>query len=405
MDDEETKTSDPVVSPDQHQETMVVTQVRSLKDLLDRVTGRGEYSPESPEDSGIAEILPFPFLAMVGQREMKLALLLSLINPAIGGVLLVGPRGTGKTTAVRSLIHLLPMVSRSLCYYGCLPEDIESAGIDSVCPDCARKYAEGKPLVKLDSVRLVELPLNSELDDVIGGLDERAAAHDRMRLKRGLLAHADRNLLYVDEVNMLEDDVVDALLDASTQGYFTVRRGPLAATYWSRFVLIGSMNPEEGRLRPQIQDRFGLRVVVRGLDDIEERLEAYKRVHTYLTNRRYTIEEYQLETDIAKAEIQTAREIMNKVVLPDEVARIGLELINRLKIDSLRAEITLFESARAHAAADARTMVTKDDIQEVALMSLRLRRSGFITDYIEQQQAEDNEILQAQQTAFHGSIG
>jgi magnesium chelatase subunit I len=405
MDDEETKTSDPVVSPDQHQETMVVTQVRSLKDLLDRVTGRGEYSPESPEDSGIAEILPFPFLAMVGQREMKLALLLSLINPAIGGVLLVGPRGTGKTTAVRSLIHLLPMVSRSLCYYGCLPEDIESAGIDSVCPDCARKYAEGKPLVKLDSVRLVELPLNSQLDDVIGGLDERAAAHDRMRLKRGLLAHADRNLLYVDEVNMLEDDVVDALLDASTQGYFTVRRGPLAATYWSRFVLIGSMNPEEGRLRPQIQDRFGLRVVVRGLDDIDERLEAYKRVHTYLTNRRHTIEEYQLETDIAKAEIQTAREIMNKVVLPDEVARIGLELINRLKIDSLRAEITLFESARAHAAADARTMVTKDDIQEVALMSLRLRRSGFITDYIEQQQAEDNEILQAQQTAFHGSIG
>jgi magnesium chelatase subunit I len=405
MDDEETKTSDPVVSPDQHQETMVVTQVRSLKDLLDRVTGRGEYSPESPEDSGIAEILPFPFLAMVGQREMKLALLLSLINPAIGGVLLVGPRGTGKTTAVRSLIHLLPMVSRSLCYYGCLPEDIESAGVDSVCPDCARKYAEGKPLVKLDSVRLVELPLNSQLDDVIGGLDERAAAHDRMRLKRGLLAHADRNLLYVDEVNMLEDDVVDALLDASTQGYFTVRRGPLAATYWSRFVLIGSMNPEEGRLRPQIQDRFGLRVVVRGLDDIEERLEAYKRVHTYLTNRRYTIEEYQLETDIAKAEVQTAREIMNKVVLPDEVARIGLELINRLKIDSLRAEITLFESARAHAAADARTMVTKDDIQEVALMSLRLRRSGFITDYIEQQQAEDNEILQAQQTAFHGSIG
>ena len=404
MDDEETKTSDPVVSPEQHQETMVVTQVRSLKDLLDRVTGRGEYSPESAEDSGIAEILPFPFLAMVGQREMKLALLLSLINPAIGGVLLVGPRGTGKTTAVRSLIHLLPMVSRSLCYYGCLPDDIESAGVDSVCPDCARKYAEGKPLVKLDSVRLVELPLNSQLDDVIGGLDERAAAHDRMRLKRGLLAHADRNLLYVDEVNMLDDDVVDALLDASTQGYFTVRRGPLAATYWSRFVLIGSMNPEEGRLRPQIQDRFGLRVVVRGLDDIDERLEAYKRVHTYLTNRRYTIEEYQLETDIAKAEIQAAREILNKVALPDEVARIGLELINRLKIDSLRAEITLFESARAHAAADARMMVTNDDIQEVALMSLRLRRSGFITEYIEQQQAEDNEILQAQQTAFHGSI-
>lgn len=403
MNEEETKTNNPVVSPDQIQETVVATQVRSLKDLLDRVTGRGEYSPELSEDSGIAEILPFPFLALVGQREMKLALLLSLINPAIGGVLLVGPRGTGKTTAVRSLIHLLPMVSRSLCYYGCLPEDIESAGVDSVCPDCARRFAEGMPLVKLDPVRLVELPLNSQLGDVIGGLDERAAAHDRMRLKRGLLAHADRNLLYVDEVNMLADNVVDALLDASTQGYFTVRRGPIAATYWSRFVLIGSMNPEEGQLRPQIQDRFGLRVVVRGLEDIDERLEAYKRVHTYLTNRRYTIEEYQVETDVAKAEIQAAREIVNKVVLPDDVARIGLELINGLKIDSLRAEITLFESARAHAAADARAMVTKEDIQEVALMSLRLRRSGFITDYIEQQQAEDKEILQAQQTALQGN--
>ncbi len=403
MNEEETKTNNPVVSPDQIQETVVATQVRSLKDLLDRVTGRGEYSPELSEDSGIAEILPFPFLALVGQREMKLALLLSLINPAIGGVLLVGPRGTGKTTAVRSLIHLLPMVSRSLCYYGCLPEDIESAGVDSVCPDCARRFAEGMPLVKLDPVRLVELPLNSQLGDVIGGLDERAAAHDRMRLKRGLLAHADRNLLYVDEVNMLADNVVDALLDASTQGYFTVRRGPIAATYWSRFVLIGSMNPEEGHLRPQIQDRFGLRVVVRGLEDIDERLEAYKRVHTYLTNRRYTIEEYQVETDVAKAEIQAAREIVNKVVLPDDVARIGLELINGLKIDSLRAEITLFESARAHAAADARAMVTKEDIQEVALMSLRLRRSGFITDYIEQQQAEDKEILQAQQTALQGN--
>jgi magnesium chelatase subunit I len=165
------------------------------------------------------------------------------------------------------------------------------------------------------------------------------------------------------------------------------------------------MNPEEGQLRPQIQDRFGLRVIVRGLQDINERHEAYKRVHAYLANRRYTIAEFQEETAIAQTEIQAARDLVNQVVLTDEVARLGLKLINRLKIDSLRAEITLFESARAHAAADARMSVSKDDIHEVALMSLRLRRSGFITDYFEQQQAEDDEIMQTKNTILSTNNG
>jgi magnesium chelatase subunit I len=381
-------------------ESESVTEFHSLKDLLDRVTGRDRPAPESVEESGIAEALPFPFLAIVGQREMKLALLLALINPAIGGVLLIGPRGTGKTTAVRSLVDLLPLVPKSLCYYGCMPEDIEIGGMDAVCLDCAKKYAEGQSLVKLDKVRLVELPLNARLDDVVGGLDERASIHDRVRLKRGLLAQADRNLLYVDEINLLSDDVVDALLDASSQGSYTVRRGPMSATYWSRMVLIGSMNPEEGRLRPQIQDRFGLRVVVHGLHDASERLDAYRRVHGYLSNRRRTIAEYEEETDYARSEIQTARELVQKVTLPDDVAQKGLEIIHQLKIDSLRAEITLFEAARAHAAADARQSVTIDDVSQVALMALRLRRSGFIANYFEQQRAEDEEILNIQNTVL-----
>ena len=260
--------------------------VRSLRELIDRVTGRGFQIPQAAEPAGLAETLPFPFLALVGQREMKLALMLALINPAVGGVLLIGPRGTGKTTAVRSLVDLLPSVPRSLCYYGCLPEDVEQGGIDAVCPDCAKKYAAGEPLAKTDRVRLVELPLNACLDDVIGGIDERAVIHDRMRLRRGVLNQADRNLLYVDEVNLLSNDVVDALLDAAAQGSYTVRRGPLAASYWSRFVLIGSMNPEEGQLRPQIMDRFGLRVVVHGLKAAEERLEAYRRVQAFGTSPR-----------------------------------------------------------------------------------------------------------------------
>jgi magnesium chelatase subunit I len=250
-------------------------------------------------------------------------------------------------------------------------------------------------------VRLVELPLNARLEDVVGGIDERAAVHDRVRLKRGLLAQADRNLLYVDEINLLGGEVVDALLDAAAQGTYTVRRGPVSATYWSRFVLIGSMNPEEGRLRPQIQDRFGLRVVVRGLSDIGERLEAYQRVRSYLDNRRRTVAGFQVETEIARAELQAARDLVQHVTLPEAVAKSGLELINRLKIDSLRAEITLFEAARAYAAADARSTVTQQDLEEVALMALRLRRSDFIASYFDHQQSEDDEIIQVQKLLFH----
>jgi magnesium chelatase subunit I len=377
-------------------------QVRTLRELIDRVTGRNIQLPREAEGSGVAEVLPFPFLALVGQREMKLALLLSLINPAVGGVLLIGPRGTGKTTAVRSLVDLLPMVPRSLCYYGCLPEDIEAGGVDAVCPDCAKKYAQGEVLASLDKVRLIELPLNARLEDVVGGLDERAVVNERLRVRRGLLAQADRNLLYVDEVNLLNDDVVDALLDAVAQGSYTVRRGPLSATYWSRFILIGSMNPEEGRLRPQIQDRFGLRVVVHGLLDAQERLEAYRRVQAYVTNRRQTAAVFKSDTELVRVEIQEARQNIHQVVLPDEVAHLGLSLINRLGIDSLRAEITLFEAARAHAAADARLSVTANDLQEVALMSLRLRRSSFITEYFQHQNEEDGEIIRLQDEVLSG---
>jgi len=370
-----------------------IQAVRSLKELIDLVSGKDFQPVKAEADAGLAEMLPFPFLALVGQMEMKLALLLALINPSVGGVLLIGPRGTGKSTAVRSLVDLLPQVPRSLCYYGCLPEDVEIGGVDAVCPDCARKYGQGEPLAALDSVRLVELPLNARLDDVIGGIDERAVVHERVKLRRGILSQADRNLLYVDEVNLLDDDVVDAILDAAAQGSYTVRRGPISATYRSRFVLIGSMNPEEGRLRPQIMDRFGLRVVVQGLTNPIERLEAYRRTRAYLENPRWTVSQYAGETVIARAEIQAARDLLNQVILKDEIAQMGLELIDKFKIDSLRAEITLFEAARAHAAADNRTEVSPEDLCQTGLMALRFRRSAFLTDFICQQQAEDVEIL------------
>ena len=377
--------------PEEEPKERVAHSFRSLRELVDFVSGKN-LPPLEKDEGRVSEALPFPFLAIVGQQEMKLALLLALINPNIGGILLIGPRGTAKTTAVRSLLDLLPMVERSTCPYGCLPEDVEAGGIDAVCPDCAKKFAEGKPLTAPDKVRLIELPLNARLEDVVGGIDERAALHERMRIRRGILAQADRNLLYIDEINLLGDDIVDSILDAAAQGSYTVRRGPVAATYRSRFVLIGSMNPEEGRLRPQILDRFGLRVIVRGLENSQERLEAYRRVQAYLANPRQLVNQFAPEMEAAAEEIRSAREQIKKVVIPDAVANPAITLVQKMGIDSLRAEITWFESARAYAAADGRSEVRQEDLQVVAPMALRLRRSVFMNDYFKGQAGEEKEM-------------
>jgi magnesium chelatase subunit I len=378
-------------------------QVRSLRELIERVSVRGVQITSSEADAGLAEQLPFPFLALVGQPEMKLALLIGLVNPLVGGVLLVGPRGTGKTTAVRSLVDLLPEVPRSLCYYGCMPEDIETGGIDAVCPECAAKYGRGEPLAALDRVRLVELPLNARIEDVVGSLDERAAVREHLRIRKGILAQADRNLLYIDEVNLLSGDVVDAILDAAALGSYTVRRGAVAANYRSRFVLIGSMNPEEGRLRPQIMDRFGLRVILHGLDvenSPEACMEAYRRVRLYQTNPRQMASLFAEDTGVARQEVQTARELVSKVNLPDDVARLGLRLVAALKLDSLRAQITLLEAARAYTALDGRDCVSLNDLREVAPMCLRLRRSMFMEEFFTAQSVEEDDLHQIIRTSL-----
>jgi magnesium chelatase subunit I len=370
----------------------VTDQARTLTELLSAAGARRFLEAPLTEDLGLAEGIQFPFLALVGQSEMKLALLLSLINPNVDGVLLIGNRGTGKSTAVRGLIDLMPEVDRSLCPYGCLPEDIETGGIDEVCPDCARKYGEGESLTYRDAVQLIELPLNAELEDVIGGLNSRSGGHRRHRLNRGILARSDRNLLYIDEVNLLEDDIVDAILDAASQGAYTVRRGLLSATYRSRFVLIGSMNPEEGRLRPQILDRFGLRVLVSGLKSKRQRLEAYRRTITYRANPRQVVREYANVTALVREELQIARESLHKVEITKSAERYGLDLIKQMGIDSLRAEITLFEAARARAVADGRMKASTKDIRAVAPIAVRLRRSEFMEDFFKAQRSEQRRL-------------
>jgi magnesium chelatase subunit I len=340
-----------------------------------------------------AEIRHYPFLALVGQEEMKMALILAMLNPMVGGVLLVGPRGTGKTTAVRGLVELMPSTRRSRCPYGCEPQAAHTWGMDAICPDCAQKLARGEDIMGVDRMRLIELPLNARLEDVVGGIDERVALEQkRVRLSRGILSYAHRNVLYIDEVNLLEDEIVDAILDAAALGYYNVRRGPLVGTYPARFTLIGSMNPEEGNLRPQIMDRFGLRVVVSGLAEAEERLEVYRRVRAFADNPHKFLVLYSSETAAFTEELVQVKELLPEVTLTPEAEQMTLDLVNTLQIASSRAEIVTLEAARAHAAADGRTEATVEDVSAVAPMTLRQRRSHFMVNYFEESEREEEEI-------------
>ncbi|MCS6840543.1 MAG: ATP-binding protein [Roseiflexus sp.] len=304
------------------------------------------------------EVLPYPFLAIVGQAELKTALVLALINPQVGGVLLIGPYGVGKTTAVRGLLDVMPLVE--------IEETDET----------------GNVIKRRRPMRIIELPLNARMEDVVGGINERVALEQqRVMLEEGVLARAHRNVLYIDEVNLLDAQIVDAILDAAAQGRTFVRRGPMTRLYPSQFVLIGSMNPQEGTLRPQILDRFGLRVWVAPLMDREQRLEIYRRARRFRENPEAFRAEYADETARLKQEIAAAREILPQVTIEPAAEQFAIDCIQRLAIPSHRAEIALFEAARARAAADFRATATIDDIRSVAILALRQRRSVQIDEY------------------------
>ncbi|GMQ78539.1 MAG: AAA family ATPase [Anaerolineae bacterium] len=365
-----------------------------LLSLLEDHSAAQRVLSEPPKDLGIASIEPFPFLAIMGQQEMKLALILALINPKVGGVLLVGSRGTAKTTAVRSLVDLLPLRRHSICPEGCTEEMFEQNGMDAICKDCAKKVGYGEPLTVEERVRIFELPLNARLEDVVGGINERLALEQqRLRLDRGILAQADGNILYIDEVNLLERNVSNAILDAAAQGYYTVRRGPMSLEYRSQFILVGSMNPAEGQLRPQILDRFGLRAVARGLPDHEARYRAYQRAISYRTDPEEMSAIYADATMALAEEIDQASLRIHEVEIEEEAKRLGLELIQELNIESNRAEITLFEAAKAYCASDERITVQRSDIETVALMSLRLRQSDSLHNFYRKQEKEDQLVL------------
>ncbi len=313
---------------------------------------------------------PFPFTAIVAQDELKLALTVCAVDPVIGGVLAFGDRGTGKSTAVRALAALLPpMRVIDACRYGCDPE-----ARSSWCTECVGRLGGAKPKSHLAPVPVVDLPLGATEDRVVGALDlERALSHGVKAFEPGLLARANRGFLYVDEVNLLEDHLVDLLIDVAASGENVVEREGLSVRHPARFVLVGSGNPEEGELRPQLLDRFGLSVEVRTPDDLATRIEVVKRRDAYERDHEGFIARWAPAQDAARKHIVTARKKLDAVAVPDAALERAARLCMALGTDGLRGELTLVRAARALAAYEGAKVVGDAQLQRLASPALRHR--------------------------------
>jgi magnesium chelatase subunit I len=314
----------------------------------------------------------FPFSAIVGQEEMKRALIIAAVDPTIGGVLIFGDRGTGKSTAVRALANLLPPI-RTVegCSYNCDPGKTAS-----LCDACRERLALGPKSLKVKEAPapVVDLPLGATEDRVAGALDiERALVRSEKAFEPGLLARANRGFLYIDEVNLLEDHLVDLLLDVAASGENVIEREGLSIRHPARFVLIGSGNPEEGELRPQLLDRFGLSVDVTTPKDIRERVEAVKRREAFDRDPASFIESYTAADLKIRRKIVQARAKLPVIAIPDDLREAVAGLCVSLGTDGLRGEMTLLRAARALAAFDSKTEVVISHIRAVAPAALRHR--------------------------------
>ena len=312
--------------------------------------------------------LTFPFSAIVGQDDMKLSILLTAIDPTIGGVLVFGDRGTGKSTAVRALAALLPkMRVVTGCRYGCDPDAAR-------CPSCLAA-ANGKARASaLVGVPVVDLPLGATEDRVVGALDlERALSQGVKAFEPGLLARANRGYLYIDEVNLLEDHLVDLLIDVAASGENVVEREGLSVRHPARFVLIGSGNPEEGELRPQLLDRFGLSVEVKTPGTLEQRVEVVKRRDAFEQDPQAFTEHWKKEDDKVRKGIVAGRKRLAAVRIPDSARAFTAQLCMALGTDGLRGDLTLVRAARALAAWQGDTAVTQAHLERVAPPALRHR--------------------------------
>ncbi len=313
----------------------------------------------------------FPFSAIVGQDDMKQALLMAAVDPSIGGVLVLGDRGTGKSTAVRALAAILPPIRVvEGCAYGCDP-----AGIGGSCPSCAalgRSAGKNKGIEK--PVPVVDLPLGATEDRVVGALDlERALTAGEKAFEPGLLARANRGFLYVDEVNLLEDHLVDLLIDVAASGQNVVEREGLSVRHPARFVLVGSGNPEEGELRPQLLDRFGLSLDVRTPTDLAQRIEVIRRRDAFERDPAAFLAAWEAADAAIRDSILKARKRLEKLEVPDPVLEAAATLCSRLGTDGLRGELTLMRAARARGALSGARTVRIEHLLAIAPMVLRHR--------------------------------
>lgn len=309
----------------------------------------------------------FPFSAIVGQEAMKRAMILTAVDPSIGGVLVFGDRGTGKSTAVRALAALLPPIKQVA---GC---PVNSARVEDV-PDWAD--VSDRRLVDRPTP-VVDLPLGATEDRVVGALDiERALSRGEKAFEPGLLAEANRGYLYIDEVNLLDDHLVDLLLDVAQSGRNVIEREGLSIDHAARFVLVGSGNPEEGELRPQLLDRFGLSVEVTSPRDIETRVEVVQRRDAFDREPAAFAKAWRRKDLALRRKILAARDILPEIATTQSIVRDCAELCVALGSDGLRGELTLLRAARALTAFEGKTEMSRASLKNVAQMALshRLRR-------------------------------
>ncbi|RLI42428.1 magnesium chelatase, partial [Candidatus Bathyarchaeota archaeon] len=322
--------------------------------------------------------LVFPFSAIVGLDKLKLAILINAINPRIGGLLIRGPKGSGKSTVVRALADILPKIKVVKdCPFNCNPYDPSN-----MCQKCSERYKKGEKLpVEEREMAVVDLPLGATEDRVVGSLDvEKAIKHGIEALEPGILAEANQNILYVDEVNLLPDHIADDLLDAAAMGWNIVEREGISVSHPSRFIFIGTMNPEEGELRPQLLDRFPLSVTVERITSVKDRMEIVKRNIEFEADPEAFYKKYKpLQEELRKRIVQ-ARKILEEVTIPESLLEAICKTCSDLKVDGLRPDIVIAKAASTLAAFENRKEVTPQDVSVAAELALshRTREGGFL---------------------------